>query len=81
MATDLIVSAAQEKPLCIQLTTLSSKLSEGKKERWELTLQYWQIQRGLFVNFNPMRDRAVLESKLRLESDHLPDIRYNGIEV
>jgi hypothetical protein len=77
----LIVSAALEKPLCIQLTTLSSQLSEEKKERWELTLQYWQIQRGLFVNFNPMRDRAVLESRLRLESDRLPDIGYNEIQV
>jgi hypothetical protein len=81
MATDLIVSADQEKPLCIQLTTLSSQLSEAKKEGWEFTLQYWQIQRGLFANFNPMRDRAELESRLRLESDRLPDIGYNKIQV
>lgn len=81
MATDLIVSAAQEKPLCIQLTTLSSQLSEEKKERWEFTLRYWHIERGLFVNFNPMKDLAVLESRLRLESDRLPDSSYNEIEV
>jgi hypothetical protein len=81
MATDLIVSAVKEKPLCIQLTTLSSQLSEEKKEQWELTLRYWSIQRGLFVNFNPMKDRAVLESRLRQESDHLPDSGYNEIEV
>jgi hypothetical protein len=81
MATDLIVSAAQEKPLCIQLTTSYDQFTKDKKQKWELTLKYWSIQRGLFVNFNPMKDRAVLESRLRLESDCLPDSGYNEIEV
>jgi hypothetical protein len=81
MATDLITSGSLEKPLCIQLTTLQGKFTVEKQELWEITLKSWKIQRGLFVSFNPMNDRAVLASRVLQESDRLPDSGYNEIEV
>lgn len=48
MATDIIVSGSQEKPLCIQLTSLSKKFAKDKAEEWQDTLVFWEIDRGLF---------------------------------
>lgn len=81
MATDLITSGSLEKPLCIQLTTLQGKFTVEKQELLEITLKRWKIQRGLFVSFNPMNDRAVLASRVLQESDRLPESGYNEIEV
>ncbi|MEW6498092.1 MAG: hypothetical protein AB1589_37165 [Cyanobacteriota bacterium] len=53
MATDIIVSSRQNKSLCIQLTTLSDEFSQNKSEDWENTLQFWEIDRGLFLSYNP----------------------------
>jgi hypothetical protein len=81
MATDLIASGALEKPLCVQLTTLRPQFSLEKKEKWEAALRYWKIQRGLFVSFNPTKDRGVLAYRLLQESDRLPVSGYNEIEI
>jgi hypothetical protein len=81
MATDLIASGSLEKPLCVQLTTQQSQYSVEKKEKWELTLRHWKIQRGLFVSFNPVNSRGVLASRLLQESDGLPARGYNEIEM
>lgn len=86
MATDLIASGTLKIPLCVQLTTLSTRLSVDKKARWELTLRYWKIQRALFISFNPMRDGTLrdgtlLESRILQESDHLPASCYIEIEI
>ncbi|NEP77325.1 MAG: hypothetical protein F6K17_04080 [Okeania sp. SIO3C4] len=53
MATDIIVSGSQEKPLCIQLTSLSKKFAKDKVEKWQGTLVFWEIHRGLFLSYNP----------------------------
>jgi len=53
MATDIIVSNKQEKPLCIQITSLSDEFSQEKYDNWENTLQRWGIDRGLFLSYNP----------------------------
>ncbi|GGA23730.1 hypothetical protein [Okeania sp. KiyG1] len=55
MATDIIVSGSQEKPLCIQLTSLSKKFAKDKAEEWQDTLVFWEIDRGLFLSYNPGR--------------------------
>ncbi len=81
MATDLIASGTLKQALCVQLTTLSNRLSVDKKVRWELTLRYWKIQRALFASFNPKRDRTVLENRLLQESDRLPASCYTEIEI
>jgi hypothetical protein len=53
MATDLIVSSRQRKPLCIQVTSVSEEFLQQKYADWENTLQSWGINRGLFVSYNP----------------------------
>ena len=53
MATDIIVSGRQNKPLCLQLTTLSEEFSQEKLEDWKDTLRFWEIERGLFLSYNP----------------------------
>ncbi|GAA6620411.1 hypothetical protein [Scytonema sp. NUACC26] len=53
MATDLIVSSSQEKPLCVQLTSLSEEFTEIKYQDWKNTLREWGIERGLFLSFHP----------------------------
>ncbi|MDY7007314.1 MAG: hypothetical protein SWX82_26140 [Cyanobacteriota bacterium] len=53
MATDIIVSGSQEKPLCIQLTSLSKKFAKDKAEKWQDTLVFWEIDKGLFLSYNP----------------------------
>jgi hypothetical protein len=81
MATDLIANGSLEKPLRIQLTTLQRQFLDDKRELWEITLKNWKIQRGLFVSFNPMHDRAILTDRVLQECDRLPDSGYNEIEV
>ena len=56
MATDMIVSGIKEKPLCIQLTTLSKKFTQNKAEKWQDTLVFWEIDRGLFLSYNPGKE-------------------------
>ncbi len=53
MATDIIVSSSQEKPLSIQLTSLSDEYSQHKLDNWENTLRFWKVERGLFLSYNP----------------------------
>lgn len=38
MATDLVISASSNIPLCVQLTTVSKDLSAAKKDDWEAVL-------------------------------------------
>ena len=61
MATDLIAFGTKELVLCVQLTTVRDSLCASKYSEWESTLKHWQILRGLFLSFNPVRvkvDRA-----------------------
>jgi hypothetical protein len=53
MATDLIVSYRQRKPLCLQVTSVSNDYAQKKYENWQNTLQMWVIDRGLFLSYNP----------------------------
>ncbi len=74
MATDLIVSYRQRKPLCLQVTTVSNDHSQKKYENWQNTLQMWVIDRGLFLSYNPGKP-DFLEQLVRISlynSDFLP---------
>ncbi|MDY6802443.1 MAG: hypothetical protein SXA11_01355 [Cyanobacteriota bacterium] len=53
MATDLIVSGSQQQPLCVQVTSLSEEFVTEKYLSWKETLQNWEIDRGLFISYNP----------------------------
>lgn len=78
MATDLIVSFFQEKALCIQVTTLSGEFYQKKYEDWQNTLQTWNIDRGLFLSYNPSEQDLVniVTNILLYNSDHLKTGKY-----
>jgi len=59
MATDLIVSGSQNKPLCIQLTSISEDFFDAKYLDWKNTLHQWSIERGLFLSFNPSKPEFI----------------------
>jgi hypothetical protein len=78
MATDLIVSYRQRKPLCLQVTTVSNNHSQKKYKNWQDTLQMWVIDRGLFLSYNPGKP-DFLEQLVTItlhNSDFLPLGRY-----
>ena len=43
MTTDIIVSKRDEKPLCIQITSLADEHYQHKSHNWENVLKYWEI--------------------------------------
>lgn len=53
MATDIIVSSSQNKPLCVQITSISEEFLQDKFNNWENTLLFWEIERGLLLSYNP----------------------------
>jgi hypothetical protein len=59
MATDIIISNRQEKALCIQLTSLSEELLQEKFHDWKNNLQFWQIERGLFLSYDPRKNNVI----------------------
>lgn len=73
MATDIIVSNKQKKPLCIQITSLSDEFSHEKSDNWENTLQKWGIERGVFISYNPSVNHLVnqIVNIATYNSDHL----------
>jgi hypothetical protein len=82
MATDLIISGNSANPLCNQLTISHSNLLSDKKVKWQKTLEYWGIQRGLLLsyNLNKREQQQNLISKIAIllinNSDDLPNICY-----
>ncbi len=53
ITTDIIVSSRLEQHLCVQVTSFSDLYSQYKFDKWEKTLKYWVIERGLFLSYNP----------------------------
>ncbi|MEB3827739.1 hypothetical protein [Phormidium sp. CCY1219] len=78
MATDAIVSSPTGKPLCVQVTSMSDEFSEYKYEEWKRTLQAWEIERGIFVSYNPGKEAFVRElvNVVLHNSNHLADYKY-----
>lgn len=78
MATDLIVSNHQQKPLCIQVTSVSEEFHGQKYERWQNALQMWEIERGLFLSYNPGEMDFIhhLVNVVLYNSDHLSEGKY-----
>jgi hypothetical protein len=78
MATDIIVSHSQNKRLCIQLTTVADKYVSEKYQKWKETLEFWQIDRGFFSNYNT-RDENYLNRLVNLaiyNSNNLAKAKY-----
>lgn len=78
MATDLIVSNHQQKPLCIQVTSVSEEFHEQKYEKWQNALQLWEIERGLFLSYNPGESDFInqLVNVALYNSDYLAEGKY-----
>ncbi|BAZ41751.1 hypothetical protein NIES4101_77190 [Calothrix sp. NIES-4101] len=77
MATDIIISSQQEKPLCIQLTSLADEYSQQKVDDWKMSLRFWGVERGLFLSYNPNVDDFV--NRIVNISLHNSDHLHNGI--
>lgn len=78
MATDLIVSSRNNQPLCIQITSVSEELNHQKYDEWRNTLNLWEIERGLFVSYNP-KDANFISQLVNValyNSDYLADGKY-----
>ncbi|MGM3306388.1 hypothetical protein ACSQ6I_10460 [Anabaena sp. WFMT] len=78
MATDLIISNHQQKPLCIQVTSVSEEFHGRKYEKWQNALQLWEIERGLFLSYNPGSNDFInqLVNVALYNSDHLAEGKY-----
>lgn len=79
MATDLIVSSHNNnKPLCIQVTSVSEELNQQKYQAWQNTLRSWEIERGLFLSYNPKNANFVnqLVNVALYNSDYLSGGKY-----
>ncbi len=73
MATDIIVCNRQDKPLCIQFTSLADEYSQQKLDDWKASLRFWGVERGLFLSYNPNVDdfvNRIVNISLH-NSDHL----------
>ncbi|MDB9510462.1 hypothetical protein PN499_04615 [Kamptonema animale CS-326] len=78
MATDLVVAGNKNISLCVQLTQTHVNQWVDKRKKWEDTLDYWGIQRGLIISYNPSNlNTAFLASAIVEKADTLPDISYN----
>ncbi|MEA5620830.1 hypothetical protein VB711_23750 [Cronbergia sp. UHCC 0137] len=78
MATDLIVSHHDKKPLCIQITSVSQQFQRQKYQDWQNSLRSWEIERGLFVSYNPADSNFInqLVNVALYNSDHLAEGKY-----
>jgi hypothetical protein len=78
MATDLIVSSRNNQPLCIQVTSVSEELNHQKYQAWQNTLRSWEIERGLFLSYNPKDANFVnqLVNVALYNSDNLSGGKY-----
>lgn len=73
MATDLIISSVLKQPLCVQLTITNENLLGDKKIKWKDTLRYWNIQRAIFISYNPGNKRGSELDVIHRLSNYLLD--------
>jgi hypothetical protein len=78
MATDLIISNRTKKPLCIQVTSVSEEFNQEKYDNWVSSLIIWEIQRGLFLHYNPAEAKFInqLVNLAMYNSDNLRNESY-----
>ncbi|HLO88806.1 MAG TPA: hypothetical protein VK203_27900 [Nostocaceae cyanobacterium] len=78
MATDLIVCYHRQKPLCVQVTSVSEELNRQKYQHWQDALQLWEIERGLFCSYDPSESNFInqLVNVALYNSDHLAEGKY-----
>jgi hypothetical protein len=82
MDTDLIASATQENPLCLQLTqTAPIHIKDYKLPEWEKTYNYYEIKRGLFASYNPKNPDYIncLMNQILLDADNIEEGKYKVV--
>lgn len=82
MDTDLIATASQDHPLCVQLTQSALKHIEKKKiPEWEETLIYCEIKRGLFASYNSQHPDYInwLINHILLGADNIEEGNYKKV--
>ncbi|BAY61199.1 hypothetical protein NIES22_12600 [Calothrix brevissima NIES-22] len=57
--TDLIATADQDNPLCVQLTQSGKQHTDNKIREWKETYIYYEIKRGLFAGYNPQHPQYI----------------------
>lgn len=80
MATDIIVSYSKQKA-CVQLTTSQFKYCGKKIQNWEETLRYWDINKGIFVSFDPNQELQRVVNQILWKANHLKEPEYSKLEL
>lgn len=81
MATDLIAASSSSQALAVQLTITSVGSLASKKDKWEKTLIYWNIKRGLLVSYDPRNSVVARVAVILQECASLPDNCYHQKET
>lgn len=80
MATDVLVVHTQDG-LCVQLTSQTGENLTPKARKWEETLMYWSILRGLLLSYANVEVDYQNLAKITLQhSDTLPNGSYTIID-
>jgi hypothetical protein len=62
MATDMIINSDSGYPICVQYTTNATEHTEAKIADWNKIIFYYNINRAIFVHFNPKdRDNSLIK--------------------
>ncbi|MDJ0674012.1 MAG: hypothetical protein QNJ36_01200 [Calothrix sp. MO_167.B42] len=80
MATDIIISYSKHKACCIQLTTSQIKHCGQKIQNWEETLRYWNINKGIFVSFDPNQEVERIVNQILWKASNLKELEYSKLE-
>jgi hypothetical protein len=81
MATDLLIAGSQQ-PLCVQLTSVTGQWLPEKVEKWQNTLMYWQILRGLMLSYAMVNTDYQSLAKVALQhSDTLAPRSYTVVSM
>ncbi|MEL6929485.1 MAG: hypothetical protein AAFO95_12720 [Cyanobacteria bacterium J06600_6] len=80
MSTDMIVSYHHQIAFSLQLTTLRLKYCDEKIQKWQNNLQYWHIDRGIFVSFDPSEEVARIINQLLWQTKNLKEGQYIKVE-
>ena len=80
MATDMIVSYHRQRACSLQLTTMQLKYCDEKIQKWQDNLQYWQIDRGIFVSFDPTEQAERIVNQVLWKTKSLQEGEYLKLE-
>ena len=80
MSTDMIVSYQHQKAFSLQLTTMRLKYCDEKIQKWQNNLEYWHIDQGIFVSFDPTEEVERIINQLLWQTKNLKEEQYIKVE-